>query len=386
MFICNFLSNKGTGWAFADLGMAAPELGGHSPQFVYKFPHPEEFPEIQKAATTDCSLLLASSSPFRRQLFSKAGIPFGAFSAPLNEDDVQDWLETKYPKLPLDTRTLLIAQLKANAAVHALRGPNTQQLQQLRLQNQVLNIPEAVRLRVLEEAEEAARENGRATAAVAQLASFTESSVALEAADGRTPVILAVDTGVERNGRVLFKPKDKEEAERFLKSYYDTDCPIIVTTSVVLVDLCNELENPPWDPNARVPAKEGFPYKCQSCGKPQLPKDGNKDSGSCSCPLTVVHAASILNGAGGPQSYRSNSRVAFSVHSEVKFNKMDADARRRIIEEGDVMYTAGAIVVEKGEMAKYLQSITGCGHNVIGFPLADLKAPLSRLLERIGNR
>ncbi|XP_022592548.2 uncharacterized protein LOC34622439 [Cyclospora cayetanensis] len=357
------------------------------PEHVYRFPHPNEFPEVQKLATTDCSLLLASSSEVRRQLFAKAGVPFGAFSAPLEEDDVQQWLEAKHPELSTDRRTLLIAQLKADAAVHALRGPNTQHLLQLRLHNQILNLPESERLPLLALAESAARRTGGATAAVAALASFAESCVALEAADGRPPVLIAVDTGVSLHGRVMFKPRDKKEAECFLQRYSETEDPIIVTTSVVLVDLCDELENPPWDPNAAVPAGPEFPHKCRSCGKFQQQGSaaGRENCSPCSCPLPVVHAASILDEPGGPAAYRFNSREVFTVHSEVRFNKMDAETRKRIIEEGDVLYSAGAILIEKGEMAKYLKSVSGCPHSVIGFPLGHLKGPLSQLLKKIGN-
>ena len=363
--------------------MSASKAGGPTPDFVYDFPQPTEFKEVQAMATTECSLLLASSSKFRRELFARAAIPHGAFSAPLDEDCVQDWLETKHPELSSGQRTVMIAQLKADAAVHALKGPNMQHLQQLRLQNQILNLPEAERLNILKAAERAARQTGRATAAVAHLASFTESCLALEAADGRQPVLITVDTGVELNGRVMFKPKDKKEAECFLKSYSNTDSPIIITTSVVLVDLMDELDSPPWNPNAAVPAKRGFPYKCRACGKPQQPKEEHTGSDSCSCPLEVVHAANILGEAGGPATYRFSSREVFTVQSEVRFNKMDADACRRIVEEGEVMCSAGAVLIERGEMAKYLKSIVGCPHSVIGFPLGHLNVALARLLKRL---
>ena len=156
-----------------------------TPGYVYKFPQPTDFPKVQEMAIKDCSLLLATSSLFRRELFARAAIPFGAFSAPFDEDDVQEWLEVKHPQLGVDSRTLLIAHMKADAAVHALRVPDTQHLQQLRLQNQMLNTPAAERLPLLQRAEAVARRNGRAAAAVAQLASFSKSCMAVEAADGR---------------------------------------------------------------------------------------------------------------------------------------------------------------------------------------------------------
>ncbi|CDI78729.1 Maf-like protein, putative [Eimeria acervulina] len=356
-----------------------------TPGYVYKFPQPTDFPKVQEMAIKDCSLLLATSSLFRRELFARAAIPFGAFSAPFDEDDVQEWLEVKHPQLGVDSRTLLIAHMKADAAVHALRVPDTQHLQQLRLQNQMLNIPAAERLPLLQRAEAVARRNGRAAAAVAQLASFSKSCMAVEAADGRAPVLVAVDTGIEFGGRVRFKPKDKEEAARFLKSYSDSDEPIVVTTSFVLVDLVSELERPPWNPNAPVPAKQQFPHKCKACNRFQRSQPTD-DPNPCTCPLTVVHAADILLDPGGPSGYHFHTREMLSVKSEVKFNKMNDEVRQRILDEGEVMYSAGAVLVERGEMAKYLKSISGCPHNVIGVPLSRVESYLSLLIGRMENR
>ncbi|CDJ56650.1 Maf-like protein, putative [Eimeria maxima] len=356
-----------------------------TPGYVYTYPQPTDFPDMQEMAIKDCSLLLATSSEFRRELFAKAAIPFGAFSAPFDENDVQTWLEAQHPEMGADSRTLLIAHMKADAAVHALRAQDSQHLQQLRFQNQILNIPAVERLRLLQRAETAARHNGRAAAAVAQLASFSNSCMAVEAADGRAPVLVAVDTGIEFGGRVLFKPKDKEEAARFLKGYSDSDEPIVVTTSFVLVDLVSELERPPWDPNAPVPAKQQFPHKCKACGRFQhlQPTD---DADPCTCPLTVIHAADIMLDPRGPTGYHCDTREVLSVKSQVNFKKMNEEARRRILEEGEVMYSAGAVLVERGEMSKYLKSISGCPHNVIGVPMTRVERHLSLLIERMANR
>ncbi|CDJ48176.1 Maf-like protein, putative [Eimeria brunetti] len=360
----------------------ADKQDGPTPECVYKYPGPTDFPKMQEMAIKNCSLLLATSSQFRRELFARAAVPFGAFSAPFDENDVQDWLEANHPTQGVDSRTLLIAHMKADAAVDALRQPDTQHLQQLRLHNQMLNIPASERLPLLQRAEALARKNGRATAAIAQLATCTKSCMAVEAADGRSPVLLAVDTGISFEGRVLFKPKDKEEAARFLKSYSESDEPICVTTSFVLVDLASELEQVPWSPNAPVPAQPEFPHKCKACGRYQR-QQPTDDPDPCTCPLTVVHAADILLDPGGPSSYRFDTREMFSVTSKVRFNHLDEEARKRILEEGEVMYSAGAVLVERGEMAKYLKSISGCPHNVIGVPLTHVESYLSLLIGRM---
>ncbi|CDJ35267.1 Maf-like protein, putative [Eimeria mitis] len=355
-----------------------------TPGFVYSFPQPTDFPKLQEMAIKDCSLLLATSSEFRRQLFASAAVPFGAFSPSFDENDVQDWLEAKHPQVGADSRTLLIAHMKADAAVHTLRLPDTQHLQQLRLQNQMMNIPATERVPLMQRAEAYARRNGRATAAVAQLASFSKSCMVAEAADGRAPVLVAVDTGIEFGGQVLFKPKDKEEAACFLKRYSDSDEPIVVTTSFVLVDLVSEFERPPWNPNAPVPAKQQFPHKCKACNRFQR-RQPTDDPDPCTCPLTVVHAADILLDPGGPSGYRFDTREMFSVKSNVKFNELNEEVRNRIIEEGEVMYSAGAVLVERGEMAKHLKYISGCPHNVIGVPLKQVESFLSLLIGRMEN-
>ncbi|CDJ39207.1 Maf-like protein, putative [Eimeria tenella] len=366
--------------------MTAENAEDHTTKgFAYQYPRPDEYPNLMRMATRQCSLLLASSSIFRRELFAKAAIPIGAFSVPLDEGDVQTWLEEKHPEVTADTRTLLIAHLKADAAIQALKMPDTQHLQELRLQNQILNVPEAERLPLLQEAERVARRSGRAAAAVAQLASFTKSCMALEAADGRLPVLMAVDTGIQFKGKILFKPKDKEEAASFLESYSEADAPIVVTTSVVLCDLVYELEAQSRNPNSPMPAKKELPHKCRACSKFQYTEPSD-DPDPCTCPYTVVHAADILCSTGGPKSYHYHSREMFSCQSQVALSKMDKEARRRILEEGDVMYSAGALLIEKGEMAKHIKGISGCPHNVIGVPLGRVEEMLSLLIGRMESR
>ncbi|KAL8436955.1 hypothetical protein ACSSS7_001319 [Eimeria intestinalis] len=347
---------------------------------VYLPPSPADFKEIQTLATTQCSLLLATSSVYRRALFTEAAIPFGSFSAPFDEEDVQNWLETNTPQLDSERRTLLIAQLKADAAVHALLGPQADKLQLLRLSNQLLNVPEAERAPLLEEAEREARRTGKATAAVAQLANFRNSAVALEMSDGRRPVLITVDTGVEHEGRVLFKPKDEKEAAQFLERYSSSSASVRVATSVVLADLCGELDKPPHDPNAALPTPAGFQPRCSACCMLQRANQ-QKVAPPCCCPASVMHAAEILDRAGGPGMHRNTTRVAFTVVSTIEFKPMDEGARTRILRDQDIMCSAGAIRIEEGEMAKYLKRINGCHHNIIGFPLKDLKIHLKKLLE-----
>ncbi|KAL8448979.1 hypothetical protein Emed_003331 [Eimeria media] len=349
---------------------------------VYRPPCASDFHATQELAITQCSLLLASSSVYRRSLFSEAGIPFGSFSAPFDEDDVQTWLELNQPQLDSGRRTLLIAQLKADAAVHALLGPQADKVQLLRLSNQLLNIPASERSSLLERAEREARRTGKAAAAVAQLASFKTSAVALEMSDGRRPVLITVDTGVEHEGRVLFKPKDKEEAEQFLQRYSSSSASVRVATSVVLADLCGELDQPPNDPNLIPPTPAGFKPRCSACCVVQRGKK-EETQPPCSCPPSVMHAAAVLETAGGPQQYRPRTRVAFTVVSTIEFSEMDADARSRILRDQDIMCSAGAIRIEDGEMAKHLKAINGCHHNIIGFPLSDLLPQLKTLLKKM---
>ncbi|KAL8276022.1 hypothetical protein Esti_000138 [Eimeria stiedai] len=350
---------------------------------VYCPPCANDFRETQELATTQCSLLLASSSVHRRALFVEAAIPVGFFSSPFDEDDVQVWLENQHPQVDSSRRTLLIAQLKANAAVHALLGPQADKLQLLRLNNQLVNVPEAERGPLLEKAEREARCTGKAAAAVAQLASLRNSAVALEMSDGRRPVLITVDTGVEHEGQVLFKPKDKAEAEQFLERYSSSGASVLVATSVVLVDLCGELDQPPDDPNAAVPTQPGGQaHRCSACCKVQRGKQDESEP-RCCCPVTVAHAAEVLDTAGGPMAYRPRTRVAFTVVSTIEFKQMDPAARSRMIGEEDLMGTAGAIRIEGGEMAKHLRKLNGCHHNIIGFPLSDLRTQLAQLLQKM---
>ncbi|KAL8441566.1 hypothetical protein Emag_007059 [Eimeria magna] len=349
---------------------------------IYRPPCASDFQATQELATTQCSLLLASSSVYRRALFTEAAIPFGSFSAPFDEDDVQTWLENNKSQLDSGRRTLLIAQLKADAAVHALLGPQADKLQLLRLSNQLLNVPETERAPLLQRAEREARRTGKAAAAVAQLASFKASAVALEMSDGRRPVLITVDTGVEHEGRVLFKPKDKEEAEQFLQRYSSSSASVRVATSVVLADLCGELDQPPHDPNLTVPTPAGCTCRCSAC-RMVLRGEKEESQPQCCCPVTVMHAAEVLETAGGPQLYRPRTRVAFTVVSTIEFKEMDAAARSRILRDQDIMCSAGAIRIEDGEMAKHLRTINGCHHNIIGFPLSDLQAHLKQLLKKM---
>ncbi|KAL8435286.1 hypothetical protein Efla_002541 [Eimeria flavescens] len=365
--------------------MGVPEEERVASCVLYKPPAAADFVDLQTMATTQCSLLLASSSGCRRALFAAAAIPFGAFSPGFEEDEVQDWLEARGPSLDCEQRTLLIAQLKASAAIHALRGPLQDKLQQLRFQNQVLNLAAAARPGLLEAADREARQTGKAAAAVAQLASFEESAAAIEASDGRRPVLIAVDTGVEHEGRVLFKPKDEADAARMLQLYSASDTPVRVTSSVVLVDLCRELDDPPPDPNACMPlvGERSGPHRCKACSKLQQPADSKQPADeqeeACCCPPSVVHAASMVDGFRSARSFNSFSRKAFSVTSTIAFAEMDEEARKRILQEEGILNAAGAIRIEAPSMATHITAISGCMHSIIGFPLSRLKDELNEL-------
>lgn len=371
----------------------------YAPGYTYTPPHPSAYRSLQHLAIKECSLLLASSSIFRRNLLANAAIPFGSFSVPFDETDVQEWMETNHPTLPAGTRTIVIAQIKADAAVHALRGPHTERLQQLRFLNQVNNIPPDERVQAIQMADKAARTTGAAAAAVAHLATYTGAAAALEAAEGRRPIVIAVDSGVEMAGQVRFRPKSKRQAEDFLRSYSNAKEPVGVITSVVLIDLLQEIDSPPWDPNRPSTPSLGCPQRCYACGRPKRSEYGSErrtptsrsrrgsnkegEEDTCSCPPTVMHAATILESCGGrPMEYRNGSRVAFTVRSEIWFNPMNKRVIKAIIKEGEVLYSAGAVIIEQGEMKNFIKSVYGCAHNVIGLPMEELHDRIRELLAK----
>lgn len=368
------------------------EGGGLEPPAATRFytpPSPSSYPELQRLSLTRCSLLLASSSCPRRQLLAAAAVPHGVFSPPVDEEPVQQWLQQQKPDMQVGERTALIAHLKADAAVNALRGAHAQQLQQLRLEQQLLQLQPSLRPQLLQQAEQLQREEGKAAAAVLGLGCLSSSSVVLEAAEGRRPLLLTVDTGVQVGSRVLFKPRDAAEADSFLASYSAASEPVLVASTLVVTDLAAEFSGPPLDSaEADSNRAEGrYGTACRACGKRIILSSKHQhqqqqESGVCACQGLVLHAAEVLYSAGGPHGYRSSSRVCETTYTWLQYKEMDAAARTQIIEEGLVLSAAGAIIFEKGLMASFVKDVRGDTYSCVGLSLDALQQAALKILSK----
>lgn len=300
----------------------------------YVPPLPQQYTLLAETVRQRCTLILASSSKHRQQLLHDIGVPATTHAVPVDEESVRRWFTDLHPNGGAAELSLLLAHIKADATVASIH--------QQQIESRVSSSPEGDK---------------------------TPPEV-----PSHLKALVACDSLVEFMGEIRAKPKNSEEAKRFLCDYSAApDSPVECFSGCVVANLTKEMRSPPKDPRKRL-LTEGTD-KCEACR--MLAERSKCFPSACRCTPEVVHAALVYRE--GLTHYRRQSRKSFVYRSDVFFHPF-SEAEAEAVIKSDAAYCNGCVMVDAGLSGSHVKLIRGCPQNVIGIPLQGLETALHELL------